>query len=59
VRAERAVYAKAAEVETPMGSHLLAFADAASRDADPAARGAAALSAADVFGRSLPEGGTP
>ena len=59
VRAERAVYAKADGIETPMGSHLLAFADAASRDADPAARGGVAMSAADVFGRSLPEGGNP
>jgi copper chaperone NosL len=37
VLADRAVYSRAA-VETPMGSHLIAHASAASRDLDPAAR---------------------
>jgi copper chaperone NosL len=57
VRADRAVYTKAEAVETPMGSHLIAHADATSRDADPDARGGRTMSAADVFGPSGPPGG--
>jgi copper chaperone NosL len=55
VSAERAVYVKVDALETPMGSHLIAHVDALSRDADPDARGGLPLSAADVFGPSLPE----
>jgi copper chaperone NosL len=36
VRAEQAVFTRVA-LETPMGSHVIAHADAASRDLDPAA----------------------
>jgi copper chaperone NosL len=39
VPADRALYSRA-PVDTPMGSHLIAHATAASRDLDPAARGA-------------------
>lgn len=56
VRADRAVYTLQPAVETPMGSHLLAHADAGSRDADPAARGGSARSARDVFGPAGPPG---
>lgn len=42
VPAARAVYTRVAGLSTPMGSHLLAHADAASRDADPDARGGTA-----------------
>jgi copper chaperone NosL len=59
VSAARAVYARVGGLETPMGSHLIAHADAASRDADPDAKGGVPLSAADVFGASLPGGDTP
>ena len=38
VRADRAVYTRVPGLETPMGSHAIAHADAASRDADPDAR---------------------
>src|SRR6266511_4251806 len=41
VRADTALYTLVPSVETPMGSHLLAHADAASRDADPMAAGGA------------------
>lgn len=58
VRADRAVYTKAEAVDTPMASHLVAHSDAASRDADPDARGGKAMTAADVFGPSGPPGGT-
>ena len=39
VPADRAVYSRAT-IDTPMGSHLIAHASAASRDLDPAAHGA-------------------
>ena len=56
VKASAAVYAKADAVETPMGSHLLAYADAASRKADPAAAAATPLAPEQVFGAPAPEG---
>jgi copper chaperone NosL len=57
VRAERAVYTKVPQLATPMGSHVIAHADAASRDADPDARAGTPLTAADVFGPvALPTG---
>jgi copper chaperone NosL len=49
VRAAAAVYTKVERLETPMGSHLIAHADAASRSADPDAAGGTPLTAADVF----------
>jgi copper chaperone NosL len=45
----QAVYARQPALETPMGSQLIAHANAASRASDDAARGATPLSAADVF----------
>ncbi len=56
VRAERAVYTRLPGLATPMGSHVIAHADAASRDLDPASRGGAALSASELFGAALPDG---
>ncbi len=50
VRGEAALYTRAPALETPMGSHLIAHADAGSRDRDPAARGGTPVAAADVFG---------
>ena len=42
--------------DTPMGSHVIAHADAASRDADAAAAGGRAASVTDLFGpKGLPE----
>jgi copper chaperone NosL len=57
VPAARAVYTRAEGRETPMGSHLLAHAGAASRDADPAAAGGVTLSARQVFGPAGPPEG--
>ena len=45
----QAVYAKQPALETPMGSQLIAHANADSRASDAAARGATPLTAADVF----------
>ncbi len=56
-RADRALYTRVPALATPMGSHVVAHADAASRDVDPAARGGSALSAAGFFGAALPGGG--
>ena len=50
VRADRAVYTRVPGLETPMGSHVIAHADAASRDADPAAKTGQPVSASELFG---------
>ena len=57
VGAARAVYTRVPGLRTPMGSQLVAHADAASRDADPAARGGTALAVVEVFGAALPRAG--
>ena len=57
VPAGSALYVRSPSVETPMGSGLLAYADAASRDADPDATGGAPLSSEDVFGPAGPPDG--
>lgn len=55
VRAEAALYTAVPSLATPMSSHLIAHADAASRDADPDAKGGTPSAVAEVFGpRSLP-----
>ncbi len=57
VRADRAVYTRVPGLETPMGSHVIAHADAASRDQDPVARGGSPVSVAELFGPSGPPTG--
>lgn len=59
ILAGSALYVRNPSVETPMGSGLLAYADASSRDADPEAIGGAPLSPADVFGPTGPPDGGP
>jgi len=56
VPAPSAVYTRNPGLQTPMSSHLLAHADAASRDADPDARGGTTESAATIFGAGHLEG---
>jgi copper chaperone NosL len=56
VRADRAVYTKVDGLATPMGSHVIAHADAASRDQDRDARGGEPVSAVDFFGPGFPVG---
>jgi len=46
VDATQAVFTKSATIETPMGSGIIAHADAASRDADDAARGGSGVTLA-------------
>jgi copper chaperone NosL len=58
VRASAAVYTKKPGLETPMGSGLIAHADAASRGADLDAAGGSPASVRDVFGpNGVPDGG--
>lgn len=51
-----AVYSRAAWLETPMGSHVVAHASAASRDADPAVQGGEQVDARSYFAARLPGG---
>jgi copper chaperone NosL len=57
VRADHAVYTRVPGLETPMGSHVIAHADAASRDSDPDARGGATVAPSDLFGPAGPPTG--
>jgi copper chaperone NosL len=58
VPAASAAYTRVDALATPMGSHLIAHADAASRDADAEARGGKPATVAEIFGASgLPDGG--
>lgn len=59
VRASQAVFARREMLETPMGSHLIAHADASSRQADPAAAGGKSVSREEIFGPSGPPDGKP
>ena len=59
VRADRAVYTRVPGLETPMGSLVIAHADAASRDQDADARAGTPVAAAELFGPGGPPvGGT-
>jgi len=58
LRADRAVYTRVAGLETPMGSHVIAHADAVSRDADADARGGTGVAAAELFGPGGPPKGS-
>ena len=53
-RADRAVYTRVPRIGTPMGSDVVAHADAASRDRDDAARGGAPVALGELFGPAGP-----
>ena len=57
IEARAALYTRAERVPTPMGSHLLAHADAGSREADTDARGGTGLTVGELFGPDGPPGG--
>ena len=59
LRAESALYTRVPGLATPMSSHLIAHADAASRDADPDAQGGSPARIEDVFGPEGPPKGEP
>ncbi len=54
VRADRAVYTRVPGLETPMGSHVIAHADSASRDGDADARAGTPVTPAELFGPAGP-----
>lgn len=57
VRADRAVYTRVPDLPTPMNHHLVAHENAASRDADPAARGGIGAASTEIFGPLGPPAG--
>jgi copper chaperone NosL len=59
VAADVALYTRVPGLETPMGSHLIAHADASSRDRDPVVSREAPTPVADVFGRGTLPGARP
>jgi copper chaperone NosL len=54
VRAASAVYTRLERLDTPMGSHVIAHADTASRDRDPDVRGGVTVARVDLFGTDGP-----
>jgi copper chaperone NosL len=50
VRADRAVFTRVPGLATPMGSHVIAHADAASKGGDPDARAGTPVAATELFG---------
>lgn len=56
VPAPEAVYTRVNALATPMGSHLIAHADAASRDQDPDARGGVTVASSEIFGDDIRKG---
>jgi copper chaperone NosL len=56
VEAPSAIYTRVEALATPMGSHLVAHRDTASRDQDPVARPGVDVPVAEVFGSTLPGG---
>ena len=60
LRADRASYTRVAGIATPMGSHVIAHADAASREQDADARGGTPVALTELFGpQGPPVGATP
>lgn len=56
VLAADAVYTRVETLSTPMGSHLVAHADASSRDQDPDARGGVDVVASEIVGDVMGKG---
>lgn len=57
VRAGAATYTNVPALETPMSSHVVAHADASSRDLDPQAAGGTPVAAAEIVGPFADAGG--
>jgi copper chaperone NosL len=57
IRADRALFTRAPRLDTPMGSHLIAHLDAASRDRDPDAEGGEPVGAREVLAGRWPPAG--
>jgi copper chaperone NosL len=56
VPAHSALYVKHHAIQTPMGSHYVAYASASERDRGPGPAGGVTLSPAELFGGRLPGG---
>ena len=56
LRAEDALYTRNDAIATPMGSHVIAHASAASRDADPDARDGRPVALSEMFPAGPPPG---
>lgn len=56
VPASRATYARVERLETPMGSHLVAYVDRPSLRADADAQGSTPVSVSEIFGPAGPPG---
>jgi copper chaperone NosL len=54
VRADRALYTRVPGLETPMGSHVIAHADATSREQDADARSGSPVAPSELFGSAGP-----
>jgi copper chaperone NosL len=52
IRADAAVYTRVPGLATPMGSHVIAHADVASRDADADTKPGTPVSTTELFGKS-------
>lgn len=59
VRADGAFYTRVPDLDTPMGSHLVAHADERSRRDDAITARGSTTTNADVFGARMPPGGAP
>jgi copper chaperone NosL len=59
VPAANAVYSRVTDLQTPMGSHLIAHRNQASREADAAARRGVVVDPKEIFGPSGPPGSAP
>jgi copper chaperone NosL len=57
VRASKATFTRVGRLETPMGSHLVAHSDAASRLADADTTGGVPVGLTEIFGPAGPPGG--
>jgi copper chaperone NosL len=57
VRAAAAAYELCPSIDTPMGSHLIAWTDATSRRSDTAVANCAPKSPREIFGTNPPDGG--
>jgi len=59
IAARQAVFTRVPTLDTPMGSHVFAHADAVSRDRDPAAAAGSAVAATEILGPLARSGEAP
>jgi copper chaperone NosL len=59
IRADAAIYTRVADLDTPMGSRLVAHAGERLRRDDPITARGSVVAAGDVFDARMPQGGKP